>query len=367
MQNTKNAKELNISLLNENNDDYSTKQIDLLKQLTSMIKDNDNIKTINIRVLSEKISHEILDILKQLDKKASPFAEINILTTHHYKILHTENKIWNVKTIIDANSYIENICKKIKQKNLSPAEALSFIHLQIQSLVKYSPSKQTSWCSNDQLFVGAFLEKPEFVCLGRCSLMKHIIDTLNLNELSCNIVALTTFNLETSVKEEHARLHILLKDKKYHIDDEFYDDATWDCIDETDEIKYAHLFMPKNCHLEDMSKYDFYNFDYKVITKNNEHKYVRFEPFNEWSTEVVKPLEQKLIEKIVFASIVKTSNDSLESLYDKMQKMAKASFEEQKTKKYKFALNQPELAMTKQQALQLYCEIKSQEELTMYA
>lgn len=347
-------REITISLIDDDKKEYSSSKLEHFSEFTNNIdKYKDNISVINIVILNERIDNNILTLINNFYKETKGAFKTNLIVKHTRKYNISEDKVWNIETIIKANNYINKMCETIKDNNLSPAETLAYIHLKLQMISKYSPSIDCNWCSNDQFFAGAFMEKPEYVCAGCVSLFKKIVDTLDDPCLKCDMVALTAYNLDKRETEEHARIRLKLKDLKYNIDDEFYDDPTWDYARDG-VIKYGHLFMTSDCHKENLSKYDFYNFGVRIIDESSKHSYIDYYTNDELKVQNVKPLDQKLVEKIVFKALTCIENKEFDDVYNDMKEMALASYGEQQYKRYKSTLTSKELCISKQEAKSIY-------------
>ncbi|MGN1213074.1 MAG: hypothetical protein ACI4TZ_03425 [Christensenellales bacterium] len=351
---------LNISLVDENNHYVKGK----IKFLMSIDKTNiellkQKINTINFYVPYEKIPYTIFLQLSKFYSAVKSNINCNVIVNHtyrDYKIEYKDKKLWDFKTIKKCNNYIYDICKTIKRANLSPAEALAYIHQQVSTVANYSMSDVPSWNSCDQYFAGAFLPKPEFVCTGYSSLMKEIIDELNMEELSCELIEMDCYNYFKQKLESHTRLMVELKDKKYALDRTVFDDATWDNDSESKYPKYAHFLMPMSCHEEDMSIYDYSNF--KLLTKSgqkNEIKLVSYYIHYNYLLKKNLPLEQEIIEAIEFNMLLKTEkNKDFNSIYQKLKAMAKISYNEQQERKYKGTLNSESLKLSCKDCFKLY-------------
>lgn len=354
-------KEVTISLLKESKDDYSVEMLNLLTQFAKQVeKYKDKIEKVNLVVLNERLPYDKYLILEYFYTKTKHIFDTNLIVKH--KIKYSDKpaieKLWNIETIIKANSYIDNICDKIKSLRMSPAETLAYIHFVAQTISTYNVSEDQSWCSNDQIFAGAFLKKPEYVCAGCASLVKKIIDTLNMPELKCEMIGFTAINLDTDNKERHLRLNISLCDKKYKIQDSFYMDPTWDFPNDR-TLKYSHLLLTKDCHDENMSKYDYYDFVEVTVDEKSVHYHKDFYPQNMWYNQSVKPLEQNLVEEIVFNALVNFSDKNFEDTYDMMKNMASISYNEQVTKRYKNKFISPNLQLNKNRAKEIYNQYKT--------
>lgn len=350
--------EININLLETDSIEYSKNQLEILNYLANnpTILNNAN-KPVNIVIADEKIPYKIFCDICKLHNNIYSGNKMNLLVIHRTrgKTNYSETKLWDIETIIKANSYIYKICNEIKSKNLSPAEAYTYIYLKVSTLTKYSCSKNRSGFSNDQLFAGAFLKEPEFVCAGFTSLVNEIIDTLNMPGLKSTRIACTVRNLENDNTEDHSRLKIEIYDDKYSIDGHFYSDPTWDNVRGDFNIpKYCHMLMAVNCQDDDMSKYDFYDFD--EIKKDNDGRqyYKRYYPMYEYMNEPDTPILQQKLEKLIFATMSKTTSKSFDKLYNMLEKMANDSYNAQQIEKFKGSLNSNKLALTKDEAKKIY-------------
>ena len=351
--------EVNMDLLEENDIDYSKKQLELLSFLSSdsslLLKNINN--HINIKVADEKIPYQIFCDIYKLYKNLNSNNNINIVVAHktRSKTNSITTKLWDIETIVNANSYIYKICDEIKLKKLSPAEAYTYIYLKVSTLTKYACSTKRSGFSNDQLFAGAFLKEPEFVCAGFTSLVNEIIDTLNMPGLNSTRIACTIKNLDNGNTEDHSRLKIEINDGKYSITGHFYSDPTWDNVRGDYKIpKYCHMLMAVNCQDDDMSKYDFYDFDEIKKDSKGRQYYSRYYPMYEYMDEQDKPMPQQQLEKLVFTTMSKTTSKNFNELYKLFTKMANESYNAQQIERFKGSLNSNQLVLSKDEAEKIF-------------
>ena len=351
---------LNVSLIDEKNQ-YDKQKLNFLMSIdkTSIELIKQKFNTINLHIPYEKIPYAILLQLSKFCNAVKKNINCNVTVNHIYRDYETEykdKKSWDFDAIKKCNEYIYSICNTIKKANLSPAEALAYIHQQVSTITNYAKSDVPSWNSSDQYFAGAFLKKPEFVCLGYSSLMKEIIDELNMKELSCQLIKMDCYNYFKQKLESHVRLMIELKDKKYALDRTVFDDATWDNDSESKYPKYAHFLMPMNCHEEDMSIYDYSNF--KLLTKSeqkNEINLISYYINYDYFLKKNLPLKQEIIEAIEFNMLLKTEkNSDFNAIYQKLNAMAKISYDEQQVRKYKGTLNSENLKLSYKDCYKMY-------------
>lgn len=349
-----------VSLLNSERTGFSKHKLEFLKWLEHNANDvKDKVSSLILLVPNEYLPYNDFAKINDFYRATKGTLNTTLAVVHTYdscKIL--VKKLWNIETIIRANLYIQSIVNNIKKSNLSPAEALAYIHFKVSSIVKYTPSARQSSYSNDQLFVGAFLKKPEFVCAGYASLEKQIIDALNMDGLKCTKIGVSFQNNRNRTFGRHARLKIEMDDPKYKIKGHFYSDPTWDIPDIDKAHKYCHLLMPKNYHDYGLTKYYYYNFDEYNIVGQNDQVLNSYNPRNEGLTEPNDPLPQKTLETIMFCALAKAINFSYPQLVMTMKKMAQASFREQRVREYKGSLKSEELSLTLDEMKELYDKAK---------
>lgn len=370
MGNIKNIQELKnsiiegqvtLSLLDEEREKYSSEQFALLNEI---IKNKDDLKKeisgINLVVLNERIPYKEFKLIKEFYKQTKDCFNTHLSVTHTYvgSEKFVAEKLWDIETIVKANNSINEICKYIQTSRMSPAEIVAYVHLITSSIADYKNSEQRTWSSNDQFFAGAFMKNPEFVCAGCASLFKEIIDTLDMPELKCNIVSFTVTNTERNEESRHCRLLLHIVDPKYHIDNEFYDDPTWDFYEFEGCYRYSNMFLPDDIHEDDKTMYDFSDFALRYQNGKSELMWKDFYPDTEWRMKDGFCLEQTVVEKIVFNALSNIKNKSFEDAYRTMQEMAQASFFDQSGREYKkCSLQASDLSLTKKQAKQIYSEV----------
>lgn len=348
---------LTLDLVNDDNE-YVNEKVDLLNFfLQNGEKYIGDLQNVNIVVANERIPYNVFLLAEKLNKKYSYAFNFNFLVKHYDNYNRKSSKIsklWDIETIINANSYIDNICSTIKDKNLTPAEALTYIHLKVSKITTYNASKNREWFSSDQYFTGAFMKNPEFVCAGFASLEKQIIDGLNMPGLKCDIIAVEYMKKDTLEYENHARLLIDIKDNKYDIKGHYFSDPTWDNVEKNSNPIYTNLFLPLDCHEYNKSKFDYdENASIYIPVGKYEHKMQDFHLDFLFNGEKPNYLTQEKQEEIIFRVMAKTSNKSFDDLYTMLSKMAKGTYENQVSKQYKY-FESADLKINKQTAKNIY-------------
>ena len=346
---SKQTDELNLIIFDENGItfegfqmiDFLTKNIDNLK---------DNVQNIIVTIPYEKLPKSQFKKFYNLYKKsASQNRILNFCVKHFYRegFRDLENDVyWDFETILKANSSIDKVCSFLKSSGLSPLEMLAYIHDYVSTIAEYrwSQDENHGWHNKDQFFAGAYLKIPENVCMCQSTLMKEIIDNLNMPELQCEVITVEFEQLAKHYIASHARCLVKIKDQKYGLDQVVFDDPTWDNDD--NPHKYCHFAMPNNTHEKEANGLYLYFCPNKMVFSNQKAKkeVVDLNPYYENYNNSKNQINQKMVETAYFNMLTKKyKNRSFEFIYKKLKKMAQNSFEEQTYRKFKGNLTQPDL------------------------
>ena len=189
--------------------------------------------------------------------------------------------------------------------------------------------------------------------MGYSSLEKEIIDTLNMPGLKCDIVSVSFYNKDKYSRDDHARCLVRVLDNKYGINQSCYEDTTWDNIDASHDCvsMYAHFAMDINCHERKQNdKYEYYAPSLIELKPKHTKNVVDITGAYEYNKST-NPVSQLQIERAYFNMLVKSKpNESFNSLYVLLAKMAKKSYNEQVFRRFKGNLVQENLLLTKEEA-----------------
>ena len=346
--------------INIQNDNY-----DCLKYLVEHSQDlKDGIKIINLTLPYEMMPKKDFEVLYNLGANF-PNTRCNVSVGHRYvdDDRFTDNRgtvMWDLPTIIKANKSIFEICDFIKSKNFSPFEAYAYIHKYVSTIAQYNASSAGgTWLSHDQYYPGAFFDMPEVVCMGYASLEKEIIDTLDMPGLKCDIVSVSFYNKDKYTTDKHARCVVRVLDEKYGINQSCYEDPTWDNVEVSSEKApmYAHFAMNLDCHERRTNdKYDYYCPSIVDLSPKNTKSIVDLTSRWEYNKSQ-NPISQLQIEKAYFNVLSKSkTNANFNDLYATLSKMAKQSYDEQVSRRFKGNLTQENPLLTKQMAKQIFDE-----------
>ena len=339
----------------------ATKMLQILADNSELL--NGKVDRITINLLNERMPKDLFIELYNLYKKLGDAVQYNIYIEHKYLDSAYEDGLikWDIDTILKANLEIEKVCKFIKSSNFSPMEALAYAHRYVSTVAKYNSTKTDYgyWHNSDQFFGGAFLDLPEIVCMGYASLMKEIVDTLDMPGLKCDMLYVDLDFLKKEGTGRHARCFVTIKDEKYGVDQTVFDDPTWDNIKDGNKIcsKYANFAMSNDCHkIENNKNYWFYqpkfinledNKSTRVLTENRADGVAYCNSKNQ--------IDQFMIETINFNVLQKEHPEkSVAEIYEILNKMAKISFDEQTNRGFDGYLKQEDLILTKNQANELF-------------
>ena len=365
---------LEFSLSNgKSYDEYMLKALDLLADNPEYLK-NEGIRNIRIHLPYERVPKDVFKKLYNLYMNTNDFAKCKLCVLHSYTDDHSSKSStvinWDIETIIKANSGIDEVCNIIKSKKLSPLETLAYIHTYVSTIAAYtkSPDKKHDWYSHDQFFAGAFMNMPEVVCLGYASLMKEIIDNLDIPELKCEMITVEYENKMKDSVEHHARCYIQVRDEKYGVDMSCFDDPTWDGdFDGRGRLKYAHFALSNDMHEQKSNiHYKYYMPDFLKYDDTKAGKIITdLNPYYDLYDHSKNKIEQLMIETIYFNMFQKTGRfKDVNELCANLVDMARDSFDDQVHRGFVGGnLTERELLLSPTQADELYKRnLKEQEQ-----
>ena len=325
----------------------------------SNISSYGDVKEIKFVTSSEKLPKQIFEKVLELRKVVADKIDINFVVRHSYEDDwgYEERELkWDIATIVRANSGINGVCDFIKQNNLSPFEALAYIHDYVSTITRYHESHllRHEWYNKDQFFASAYMDIPELVCMGYSSLMKEIIDNLGMPGLDCEIISVQFEHLKKDIKGAHTRCFIKIKDDKYGLDQTMFDDPTWDNDDNLPH-KYCHFAMPNNSFDLDVSKIYDYRTPYKMEKSQFGLVYTNENIMQSVYNNSKKQVTQFTVETAYFNMLCKKYPDKkCREVYNDIAQMTKLSYDEQVLREYDGNIKTEKPKLSKLTAIRLY-------------
>lgn len=354
----KGDKKLVLNIFGENSEIYK----DTLSALLKMPEDaKKEVKELVFCPKYEKLPKKSVLQMARIEKLFNCNAKVVVNHSFQSDRAHGKGDVeWDLKSVVKANLEIEKVCEFIKKNNFSPFEAIAFIHDYVSTLARYNISKQEIlWDNKDQFFVGGFMELPEIVCAGYATLMKEIVDNLNMEGLKCDRISIEFKNMKKNADDSHARCLITISDIKYGLYQTFYDDPTWD-NDEKLTHKFAHFAMSNNCH--NYTKNKSYDYDDPILGIYNKSKsHITYSEYNFFDTfdRSLNKVDQKMIETAYFNVLqAKHPKDNFEKTYNRLKKITEASFDEQQQREYDGYITSKEPKLTINEAKNIYTNNK---------
>lgn len=168
------------------------------------------------------------------------------------------NGLWTFEQVVKANEEIDKLVKSIKDANLSPYEAMTFIHKYITDNYYYN---DTGNIESSRTITGAILYK-EIVCVGYASMVKAIVDKLDMPNLKCEYLSCRLIKKDLSGLGAHMQNLVAIKDDKYGIDGVYVEDACFDSAKTIDDSgsKIALGFGNFLFSVNDVENYKDYNY-----------------------------------------------------------------------------------------------------------
>ena len=118
-------------------------------------------------------------------------------------------ELWNFEHVKNVNNFIEEMRITIKNKKLSPLEAVLFIYQSISNSFYYNDLDNLT--DADHTIIGALSEKQLITCGGFASFFKIAVDVLEEPNLKAKFIS----TLDCISQDEHSFNTLSIHDKKY--------------------------------------------------------------------------------------------------------------------------------------------------------
>ena len=166
---------------------------------------------------------EDMNLLIELDTflKSNGYLGLSISEFKEVGDLDDAKNCWTLNQVIDANNKIDIVAKYIKDHNLSPFEAITYIHKWASNFV-YNGGMGLQ----DGRVLPSTLNTDKIVCSGYASMVKAVVDRANLPGLSCEIKG--CYIIIDGKPNGHCHNLVTINDPKYGIDGTYVEDACWD-------------------------------------------------------------------------------------------------------------------------------------------
>lgn len=204
----------------------------------------DNIdRTRNDEEADYLFTKEEMFLLKEIDDSLKSKGYSGLLFAEFQQI-NDPNQFkgkWSFEQVSTANNKIDDIVNHIKENNLSPFEAMLYIHKWASSYVYNAADKLDL---EGGRVLPSTLATDKIVCSGYSSMIKAVIDRLNIPGLKCDIQGCAIVKGDSYGGHCHNIVHI--KDEKYQIDGTYMEDACWDSRKkgEKEPNGFAHCLYP---------------------------------------------------------------------------------------------------------------------------
>ena len=156
---------------------------------------------------------------------------------------------WNYSQVKEANYELDKICNNIKDKNLSPFEAVLFVHNYATGFVYNNSSNSVDNAENTyqaRTLPGLFI-KNKIVCVNYSHLVKAVFDKLQMEGVNVSINTCTIAKKSNKNKfEHHANNIVEINDPKYGISGTYRLDACWDSKKDGKRRGFGHCLFPMN-------------------------------------------------------------------------------------------------------------------------
>lgn len=192
------------------------------------IRKKDNDSKINYIYTNDEMNllMELNDFCYKVTGTELVFNEVN-----HIRTLNDYNYSWGMSRVLKASNAIKKKAQEIKDNNFTPFEAMLYIHKWATEMeYNENPIRPTA----SRMLPSILPDGKFIVCSGYASIVKAIVDELNMPGLKCDIVgADITHSVLSHTGHTHNMIHI--QDEKYNINGSYVEDACWDCADSSEK------------------------------------------------------------------------------------------------------------------------------------
>lgn len=204
-------------------------------------------------------SKEEIEMLSDLDGflLENGIKPLKICEVKRVNDLDDFDKGWTLNQVVSANNKIDSIVATIKKNNLSPFEAMLYIH-KFASTFKYKDDINIE----SPRVLPSILNSDKIVCSGYATLVKAIVDRLNIPELKCDLVGCSIVKRKSIGGHTHNL--VTIKDPKYGIDGVYVEDACFDSKKDDYEKGrgFGHCLYPVNDVMNFNNGVGYYNPDF---------------------------------------------------------------------------------------------------------
>ena len=321
IESIKNEFNVLINLWEMSLDDVSNIKIDKLVELSKKLELPLKLIVKGGDYFTEEIKEKV-DLLFK-DETLIRFREINeyLLSINQSELLFiesdiTSNNIWQLKHIETADSKIVKMCNVIKENELSPLEAIAFIHKIVTKSFLYKENEENPGLC--RTIIGC-LNTDNIVCVGYSHIVKALVDKLDYQRLKVDTVVfkiVTDDDLNSSISEfmsvgtPHMKNLVFISDEKYGVEGAYLLNATFDS--KTKNYTQGRGFSQFMLPVEDIMHY--------LNMKNIQYKDSFDEFLGNLGIETYTPEIPPIIDDYKMVSKV-ISYDTLKSVIEKVLKI----------------------------------------------
>ena len=182
-----------------------------------------------------------LELLVQLDNCliSNGYSGLRITEFIEVKDLGDLRGTWTLQQVVNANNKIDDVARHIKEHNLSPFEAMTYIHRWASNFI-YNGKMGLQ----DGRVLPSTLNTDNIVCSGYASMVKAVVDKLEMPGLKCELTG--CYLIIDGSPNGHCHNIVTIDDPKYDINGTYIEDACWDSKKKGNEQPegYAHCLYP---------------------------------------------------------------------------------------------------------------------------
>ena len=165
-----------------------------------------------------------MNLLLELDNflKDNGYPGLSITEFKEAEDLEDFKKMWTLNQVVEANNKVDKFVEYIKENELSPFEAMLYIHKVATNFVYNGDGI----IMQEGRVLPSILNTDKIVCSGYSTLVKAIVDKLDMPGLKCELKG--CYIIIDGMPHGHCHNLVTIDDPKYSVKGVYVEDACWD-------------------------------------------------------------------------------------------------------------------------------------------
>ena len=258
-----------------------------------------------------------MKLLLELDNflKDNGYSGLSITEFKEAEDLEDFKKMWTLNQVVEANNKVDKFVEYIKENELSPFEAMLYIHKVATNFVYNGEGT----IMQEGRVLPSILNTDKIVCSGYSTLVKAIVDKLDMPGLKCELKG--CYIIIDGKPHGHCHNLVTIDDPKYSVKGTYVEDACWDSKEKgKDNVRgLAHCLYSVNDLMNFNGNRKYYSLDREdrmsnlIIDPKEFNEHVKMSKAN-WISKMLWNISRKNKYQHTTPEIVKKYGESSEPI-----------------------------------------------------